>query len=109
MADLFDDAYALRSQIEQALRRSVPMHLLNDSKSLFDIISKGSRSSEKGIMLDIRAAQQAYQSKKISNDGFVRSTDNLADGFTNENMQKSLFDLLLTEKHAVKCEQCVLG
>ena len=32
-ADLFDDAVALRYQIEQALMRAVPMHLLTDSKS----------------------------------------------------------------------------
>ena len=56
-ADLFDDAFALRSQIEHALGRSIPMHLLTDSKSLFDIISKGSRTSEKRIMLDVHAAR----------------------------------------------------
>ena len=59
-ADLFDDAVALRYQIEQALKRAVPMHLLTNSKSLFDIISKGSKSSEKRIMLDIHAARRAY-------------------------------------------------
>jgi len=46
-ADLFDDAFAIRSQVEEALRRGVAPHLLTDSKSLFDIISKGSRTSEK--------------------------------------------------------------
>lgn len=40
-ADLFDDAFALRSQIEEVTCRAVAMHLLTDSKSLFDIISKG--------------------------------------------------------------------
>ena len=54
-ADKFDDAYALPSQIEQTLRRGVPMQLLSDSKSLFDIISKSSKTSEKRIMLDIHA------------------------------------------------------
>ena len=49
-ADLFDDSFAIRDQIEQALGQPVPMHLLTDSKSLFDIVSKGSRTSEKRIM-----------------------------------------------------------
>ena len=107
-ADLFDDAYALRSQAEQALKRSIPMHLLTDSKSLFDMISKGSRSSEKRIMLDIHAARQAYQAKEISNIGFVRSSDNLADGLTKQKMQAELFKLLQHAKHTVKCEQWII-
>ena len=57
---MLDDAYAIRSQIEHALQRAVPMHLLTDSKSLFDIISKGSRTSEKRINLDIQAGHQSY-------------------------------------------------
>ena len=81
-ADLFDDAFALRSQIEHVLGRSVPMHLLTYSKSLFDIISKGSRTSEKRIILDIHVTRSAYQVKEISNIGFVRSSDNAADGLT---------------------------
>ena len=56
-ADLYDDAYALRSQLEHALSRAVPVHLLTDSKSLFDVISKGTRTKEKRIMLDIHAAR----------------------------------------------------
>ena len=60
-ADLFDNALALRIQVQQGMRRAVPMHLLNDSKSLLDIASKGTRSSEKRIMLDVHAARDAYQ------------------------------------------------
>ena len=40
-ADLFDQAFALRSQLEHAINRSVPLHLMTDSKSLLDIIRKG--------------------------------------------------------------------
>ena len=68
-ADLFDDAYALRSQIENTLNHAVPMHFLTDSKSLFEIISKGRRMSEKRIMLDIHAARQACKLHEISNIG----------------------------------------
>ena len=58
-ADLFDDAYPIRSQLEHTFSRVVPMHLFTDSKSLFEVISKGSRTIEKRIMLDIYAARQA--------------------------------------------------
>ena len=107
-ADLFDDAIALRSQLEHAPRRSVPMHLLTDSKSLFNTISKGTRTSEKRIMLDIHAAREGYKKREISNIGFVRSSANLADGLTKEKMQKDLFHLLKSGKHIVQYEQWIL-
>ena len=90
------------------LKRAVPMHLLTDSKSLFDIISKGTRTSEKRIMLDIHAAREGYRTREISNIGFVRSSSNLADGLTKEKMQKALFQLLQTGKHKIQCDQWIL-
>ena len=107
-ADLFDQAFALRSQLEHAMNRSVPLHLMTDSKSLFDIISKGSRTSEKRVTLDIHTARQAYQAREISNIGFVRSSDNLADGLTKPKMQKALYNLLRTATHTPVCEQWIL-
>ena len=107
-ADMFDDALALQSQIEKALGRTPLMHLLRDSKSLFDIISKGSRNSEKRIMIDIHATRDRYKSHEISNIGFLRSHENIADIFTEPKMQSALFDLLVSGKHDIKCEQWVL-
>ena len=63
---LFDEGYALKSLIEHALKCSVPMHPLTDSKSLFDMISKGYRSSEKRIMLYINASRKHTKPKKYS-------------------------------------------
>ena len=56
--------------------------MLVDSKSFFDILSKGSRTNEKRIMLYIYSARQAYKAREIKNTGFVRGSCNLADGFT---------------------------
>ena len=107
-ADLFDDAFALSSQIEQALQRAVPMLLLTDSKSLLDIIRKGSRTSEKRIMLDIHASRESYKNHEMSNIVFVRSSDNIVDGLTKGNMQRSLLNLLKTGQHTINCEQWIL-
>ena len=99
---------AIRSQIEHALQQSVPMHLMTDSKSLFDIISKGSRTSEKQIMLDIHATRQACQRHEISNIGFVRSEHSIADGLTKEKKQGALLRMMLDGSHLAVCEQCIL-
>ena len=39
-ADLFDDELAIRKQLEFVLRQPIPIHILTDSKSLFEIVSK---------------------------------------------------------------------
>ena len=52
-SDLFDVATTLANELELILSRKVPVQLFTYSKSLFDVISKGSRTSEKRMMLDI--------------------------------------------------------
>ena len=107
-ADLFDNAFDIPSEVKQALRRSVPIHLLTDSKSLFDIISKGSRTSEKGKMLDIHATRQGYQNRDISNTGLFRSQHNLADSLSKPKTQGELLETLPRGKHEVLREQRII-
>ena len=45
-ADLFDYAFAIHKQLELRSNQLRPVHMLTDMKSLFDKISKGSRTSE---------------------------------------------------------------
>ena len=107
-SDLFDDAFALKSQLEHAFPRAIPMHLLTDSKSLFDIVSKGTRGSEQRIMIDIHADRKSYESEEITSIGFVGPANNLADGFTKPKMQSSLLNLLKPGKHDFECEHWIL-
>ena len=77
--------------MEFVLRQPILVHILTDSKSVFENISKGSRTSEKRIMLDIYAARQAYKTLEISNKDFVRSSHSLADGLTKYKVQAALY------------------
>ena len=43
-ADFFDDALAIRKQLEFVLRQPIPVHILTYFKSLFDNISKRNRT-----------------------------------------------------------------
>ena len=79
-----------------------------DSKSLFEIISKETRTSEKRIMHDIYAARQAYKEQEISNTDFVRSSYNLADGLSKPMLQAALCQLLTTAYHDSKVEQWII-
>ena len=83
------------------------MHLLSDSKSFLDIISRSTRTCEKGIMLDIHAARQGYLTQEISSVWFARSADNLADGLAKAKIQAELLKLLKVGKHNVKFGQWI--
>lgn len=63
-ADKFDHAFTLRAQLQQALRRDIPMNLPTKSNCLFDIISKSSHTNENRLLFDISATRKAYNNKK---------------------------------------------
>ena len=107
-ADLYDGTYAPRSQMEHALSRALPMHVLTGSKSLYDVVSKVSNASEKRLMLDIHVAQHAYKLHEISNIGFVRGNHNLADGLTKASMHGAQYRLITIERHEIEAEQWIV-
>ncbi len=107
-SDVFDVGIALTAQLSAILRRRVPLILLTDSKSLFDVISKGSRTSESRTLLDIAAAREGYRRREISNIGFVRSDQNLADGLTKTMTQAALPSVLSTGKLQITPEQWII-
>ena len=107
-SDLFDVAAVLSAELEGMLGYKVPVQLLTDSMSLFDVISKGSRTSEKRMMLDIAAAREGFREKIISDIGFVRSSCNVADGLTKPMQQRSLQAVLMTGRLDVNPEQWII-
>lgn len=105
---MFDDEFSLREHLEEFLDRPILLHLLTDSKSMIDILTQSTRTSEKRLMLKIRTARQDYQSKSISYTGFVRSDHNLADGLTKSLTQSALNDLLNRGATLVKFNSVLL-
>jgi len=107
-SDMFDVAVTLAEEIRAIYDRPIPLHLLTDSKALFDIISKGSRTSEKRMMLDIAAAREGFRDRVISDIGFVRSSHNLADGLTKPMQQAALQSVLKSGKLTTRAEQWII-
>lgn len=107
-SDMFNVTAALSDDLGHILSKPIPVQLLTDSKCLFDVISKGPRTSEKRIMLDIAAAREGFKEKTISDIGLVRSEHNIADGFTKDMSQKNLRQLLINKSVNIKCEQWIL-
>lgn len=88
---MFDAALALMTELRSLLPTStVSVSLLIDNKSLFDIFSKGSGTSERRLILDITCAREAFQRQDISYVGFIRSSKSLADGLARRMQQSKL-------------------
>lgn len=89
-SDLFDRASTIAKEIGYLYNRYIPIKLLGDSKRLFGVISKESRTFENRIMLNIAAAREGFRDLTIYDIRFVRSSKNLADGLTKQMSQAAL-------------------
>jgi len=107
-SDLFDVAAALASELEVLYKRKIPVQLLTDSKCLFDVISKGSRTTGKRMQLDIAAAREGFGTKVISDIGFIRSSKNLADGLTKSMSQAALQQVISSGRISIAPEQWII-
>ena len=56
-ADEFDRVWMLRYDLKRIYHQDVPITMLTDSKQVFDVIMKGSRTSERRLMIDICASR----------------------------------------------------
>lgn len=105
---MFDVAVTLAKELRSIYDRTIPLRLLTDSKALFGIISKVSRTSEKRMMLDIAAAREVFRDRIISDTFFVRSSNNLANGLTKSMQQAALQLALRTGKIYARPEQWII-
>lgn len=107
-ADAFDSAYTLKMDLENILERKISLQMFTDSKSLFDIITKCSGTTEKRLLIDIKAVREAYERFEVSDVGFVRSENNPADAFTKIKCNSALFKILKNNKCDFEVEQWII-
>ena len=81
-AEGFDQGYALKCNLKELLGTNVPLTLMTDSKTLFDVITKASYTREKRILIDLASVREGYRRFDIDDIGLIASEENLADGFT---------------------------
>lgn len=95
LAEGFDRAYMLKCDLETILKVEIPLHIFTDSKSMFDVLTKPSSTTERRLMIDLRALQEAYKREEISHVGLIGSEHNPADGLTKSKPNHALEDILL--------------
>ena len=95
-SDGFDFAYLIKHDIEDMLGRRVPMMMITDSQALFRVVVRSSTTTERRMMIDLRAAREAYCAQEIDDIGWVESCDNPADGLTKAKKCETLIELMDT-------------
>lgn len=108
-ADIFDVAHTMAEEL-RFLHPSTaaPIKLYTDNKSLFEAISKGSRTSEKRLIRDIAAARERFQRYEISGICSVRRTHKIADGLTRTMKQSGIRKVLQSGRLSPKFEQWIV-
>ena len=94
----FDAGFILRHDIELMTGMKIPIIMLTDSKSLFDVLTRAKYTTEKRLMVDIAAAREAYNDHVISNIALIDSADNPADALTKIGHNSALQNLLRTHR-----------
>lgn len=68
-AAAFDAAFALWHHLQLLPQQSVPLLMLTDLKSLFDLLTSRKTTIEGWLMSDLFVARQAYRRKEVDNFG----------------------------------------
>jgi hypothetical protein len=76
------------------LGTTIPLLMYIDSKSLFDVVTRGPMRAERRLPIDIAFAREGFDRGWISELALVPSEWNLADGSAKPNATVWLFDFL---------------
>eukprot|EP00171_Calliarthron_tuberculosum_P008498 IDg8498t1 len=98
LADAFDYSFMLKFDLESMLQQEIPLQIFTDSRSLFDVIVKATKTSERRLMIDVAACREAYERHEIADIGLIRSEHNLADCFTKVMLPVQLMIVMATAK-----------
>lgn len=102
-------AFTLREEFENLHSNlNVPMGLLTESKTLSDVVSKGTKTAEKRLMLDVACTPEGFQKMESNDIGFIRSNENLTDGLTEVLKQNKLLSVMSTCMLNYKVDQWIV-
>ena len=82
LADACDAAILIQHDLKSLLNRKVKIKILTDSATLFNVMVRNASTTEKRLMIDIKAAREAYNEDIIDSVTWIRRQYNLADAMT---------------------------
>ena len=103
----FDEAFAIRHDLQLVLNTKIALKMYTDSKQLFDVITRALHTTEKRLMVEIMAAREAYNRHEISNVGLILGDENQADGLTKSRVSVKLNRVLSQGKDLTAAVQWI--
>lgn len=82
LAERVDAAIMIQHDLCELIGQKVIIRVLTDTKSLYDVLSKGSTMTGKRLMIDVKASKEAYDNYVINELGWIRRQYNLSDALT---------------------------
>ena len=98
----------IKHDLENILKQNIPLKMLTDSKSLFDVITRSSQMSEKRLMIDIAGVREAYRNTDTCDIGHVRTLNNPADAMTKSLDCQCLNNILSSGVCDIEVDQWVI-
>ena len=96
MADGLDMAFAMKTDLDAMMNTNLSISCYTDSRSLFDVITRNTSTSEVRLMVDVRSMRESYERMEISDLGWIRSEHNPADALT-KMKENSVLNAILDE------------
>lgn len=103
-ADTFNVNFSINYDLQSIVGTSVPLSMMTNSLSLFDVPAKATERTEKRLMIDLKTIKDSYQKHELQQVAFIRSENNPADALAKIKQSSILDSISQTSEvnHAVE-------
>jgi hypothetical protein len=95
LAETFDSAFSVKSDLASILGKQLPLLILTDRKPLLEVMECSKDTTEKRLMIHISAARECFNRHDITNICLISFEDNTADSMTKMSSKNALHRVLL--------------
>ncbi len=82
----FDSSYIVKHTLGEELGRSIPMHALLDSETVFNVGAKVTTTLGKRLQIDVNGIRQSHKYGELKTIGWIPGSSNPEDGLTCEKL-----------------------
>lgn len=90
LADACDNAILIQHDLQGSLNKKVKIKILTDSTTLFNLMIRNASTTEKRLMIDIKATTEAYNNDNIDSMIWIRRKFNLVDAMAKSEINNDL-------------------
>lgn len=96
----FDYAFLIKTMIKEILGRTLVIEAIIDKKTVFNIIAKEGKTTEKRLQIDVLSIRESYDLGELRRTPWIPGVANLADSITKPvlSTESPLFRIIITNK-----------